>query len=70
MAQRHGARVNMPFDGHKAVYVAQTIKSGTERNAPYVIERREDGRNKERFVDYDDDAALVKAIRDALNGEL
>ena len=37
---------------------------------PYVIERRDGGRNEERFVDYDEDAALLKAVRDALNGEL
>ncbi len=49
--------------------MTQTIKSGPAQNAPYVIERRDDGGNKERFVNWDDDAALVQAIRDALNGE-
>ncbi|MXY60411.1 MAG: hypothetical protein F4Y96_08315 [Chloroflexi bacterium] len=70
MTQRHGARVSLLFDGQKVIYVAQTVKSGPAQNAPYVIELREDGRNRERFVNWDDDAALVQAIRDALNGEL
>ena len=56
MTQRHGARINLPFDGHGVAYAAQTIESGLARNAPYVTDRREDGRNRERFVDYDDNA--------------
>ena len=70
MTQRHGARVNLLVGPPRVIYVAQTIKSGTEQNAPYVIERRDDGRGKERFVNWDDDAALLQAVRDALNGKL
>ena len=68
MAQRHGARLN--WLDNAVIYVAQTIKGGTAQNAPYRVERREDGKNKETFVNYDDDAGLLKAIRDALNGQL
>lgn len=70
MTQPHGARVNMLFGTPRVIYVAQTLKSGTERNAPYVIEPRDDGRNNERLVNWDDDADLLQAIRDAMNGEL
>ena len=70
MTQPHGARVNVLSNTPRVIYVAQTIKSGTERNAPYVIERRDDGKNRERFVNGGDDAALLQAIRDALNGDL
>ena len=70
MTRPHGARINLLFGTPRVIYVAQTIKSGTERTAPYVIERCDDGRNKERFVNWEDDAALLQAIRDALNGEL
>ncbi len=69
MTQPRGARINLLVDGQRVIYVAQTIKTGPAQNAPYVIERRDDGGNKERFVNWDDDAALVQAIRDALNGE-
>ncbi len=34
------------------------------------MRRGEDGRSKERFVGWDDDAGLVQAVRDALNGML
>jgi len=37
MTQPHGARVNVLFDTPRVIYVAQTIKSGTEQNAPYVM---------------------------------
>ena len=70
MAQRHGARLNLLGDKDKVIYVAQTIKSGTAKNAPYHIERRDGGKNKETFVNYDDDTGLLKAIRDALSGRL
>ena len=70
MTQPHGALVNVLHGTPRVIYVAQTIQSGTEQNASYVIERRDDGRNRERFVNWDDDAALLQAIRDALNGEL
>ena len=65
---RRGARLNWLADD--TIYVAQTVKSGTAQNAPYRIERREDGRAKETFVNHDDDAGLLKAIRDALDGRL
>ena len=68
MTQRRGARLN--WLGSDDIYVTQTIKNGTAQNAPYRIERHEDGENKENFVKYDDDAGLSKAIRDALNGQL
>lgn len=68
MTQRRGARLNWLGDDH--IYVAQTIKSGSAQNAPYVIERSENGKQKETMVSYEDDAALLKAIRDALNGRL
>ena len=73
MTERHGARLNLlgdPSDRNKVVYVAQTIKGGTQHNAPYHIQRRENGKAIETFIDYEDDAALLKAIRDALNGSL
>ena len=73
MTKRYGARLNLlsdPGDKTRVVYVAQTIKSGTARNAPYRIEHREDGTPREVFVPYEDDAALLKAVRDALDGSL
>lgn len=70
MTQRHGVRVNLLVGEPKVIYVAQTVKSGPARTASYVIERGQDGKSKERFVDWDDDAGLVKAVRDALNGLL
>ena len=73
MTKRYGARLNLlvdPGDKNRVVYVAQTIKSGSARNAPYKIEHREDGTAKETFVPYENDAALLKAIRDALDGSL
>ena len=39
MSQRYRARVNLPLDGRKVVHVAQTVKSGPARKAPYVVER-------------------------------
>ena len=68
MIQRRGARLN--WLGDEVIYVAQTVKSGTAQNAPYVIERNESGKQKETFVNSKDDAALLNAIRDALNGRL
>ncbi len=68
MTQRHGVRLN--WLGDDVIYVAQTVKSGSAQNAPYRIERRADGKSKETMVNYNDDAKLLKAIRDALNGEL
>ena len=68
MTQRRGVRISPLSEG--MIWIGQTIKSGTAQNAPYIIERREDGKNIERFVKYDDDAELLKAIRDALNGQL
>ena len=68
MTQRHGVRLN--WVGDDTIYVAQTIKSGTAQNAPYRIERRSDGRSKEAFVKYNDDEGLLKAIKNALNGEM
>ena len=68
MTPRHGVRIN--WLGDDRVYIAQTIKSGPKHGDEYHIERRENGKSKEAFVRYDDDAKLLKAIRDALNGEL
>ena len=68
MAQRRGVRIN--WVGDDTIYIAQTIKSGPKRMDPYHIESRGKGKSKETFVRYDDDAKLLKAIRDALNGEL
>ena len=73
MSIRYGARLNLLADSgdkNKVVYVAQTIKSGSARNAPYKIEHREDGTAKETFVAYEDDVALLQAIRGALSGSL
>ena len=68
MTQRHGVRIN--WLGDDDIIVAQTVKSGTARNAPYRIEPRSDGGSKEAIVKYNDDEGLLKAIRNALNGEL
>ena len=65
---RRGARLN--WLGDDTIYVAQTVKSGTAQSAPYHIERRAHGRAKETFVNHDDDAGSLKAIRDALDGRL
>ena len=73
MTKRYGARLNLLADSgdkNKVVYVAQTIKGGTYRGAPYKIDHREDGKAKETFVPYEDDAALLQAIRGALSGSL
>ena len=73
MTKRYGARLNLLADSgdkNKVVYVAQTIKGRTYRGAPYKIDHREDGKAKETFVPYEDDAALLQAIRGALSGSL
>ena len=68
LTPRREARFN--WLGDDMIYVAQTVKRGTAQNAPYRIERREDGRAKETFVNHDDDVGLLKAVRDTLNGRL
>lgn len=68
MAQRHGVRLN--WLGDDDIIVAQTVKSGTAQNAPYRIDPRGDGGSREAIVKYNDDEGLLKAIRNALNGEL
>ena len=48
------------------VLIKQTVRSGRE----FVIDEDENGRHQERHVNYGDAAALVQAIRDALQGQL
>lgn len=62
----YGARI---YKREDSIQIIQTIKKGSEQNAPYVVEKSS-GRNKETFVRQDDDVALAKAVRSALAGEL
>ena len=48
------------------VLIKQTVRRGRE----FVIDEDENGRHRERYVDCGDAAALVQAIRDALQGQL
>ena len=60
-----GARVYPPYnDG--TILVKQTVRKDRE----FVIDKDEKGRHRERHVDLRDDAALLQAIRDALQGRL
>ena len=62
---RWGVRVYPPYsDG--SVLVKQTIRSGRE----FIIDEDETGRHRERHVNLSDDAAMIQAIRDALQGQL
>ena len=67
MERKHGARVRLMDEN--TVLVHQEIKSGPDPQDRFVIERHENGKNKERFVRYHDDAQLLQAVRDALNGQ-
>ena len=60
---KFGARVFQVSD--LILLVKQTVKSGSEQNAPYVIDEQ-----KERHVDFNNDAEIAKAVRDAVRGEL
>lgn len=64
LTPRRGARLN--WLGDDMIYVAQTVKRGTAQNAPYRIERREDGRAKETFVNHDDEMPLMDGYEAAL----
>lgn len=68
MEQKHGARLRLMDEN--TILVHQEIKGGPNPQDRFVIERRKDGKNKERFVPYHDDAKLLKAVRDALKGQL
>ena len=60
-----GVRVYPPYnDG--TVLIKQTVRRGRE----FVIDDDGNGRHRERHVNCGDDAALVQAIRDALQGQL
>ena len=60
-----GVRVYPPYsDG--TVLIKQTVRRGRE----FVIDEDGNGRHRERYVNCGDDAALVQAIRDALQGQL
>lgn len=60
---KHGARVYLLPNG--TGLVKQTVKSGPNQNADYVIDKQ-----RERHVDLSDDAEVANAIRDALAGKL
>ena len=64
----HGVRLN--WLGDETVLVSQTIKRGPAQNAPFVVEKRSSGIYKEVFVNYADDAELLRTIKLALNGQL
>ena len=69
MTQRRGVRISQFKDG--TLWIGQTIQRGIAQNSPYVIERGKDGKNIERFVSpAEGDTGLLKAVRDALNGQL
>ena len=69
MTKRRGVRISQFENG--TLWIGQTIQRGTAQNSPYVIERGKDRKNIERFVSpAEGDAGLLKAVRDALNGEL
>jgi hypothetical protein len=64
--QQFGARIRSMSDG--TILVQQTVKSGPSRNDRFVIDQS--AGKREKFVDADDDEALVQAVRDALAGRL
>ncbi len=65
--QRFGARISRMNDG--TILVQQTIKSGPNQNDRYVIDDN-DGK-RERFVSAtEDDAAVGRAVCDAVAGQL
>ena len=65
-----GARVSRP-GSEGTILVEQTSREhpGTGNN-PYTIDQNEEGRNISRFVDFDNDAGIAQAIRDAVQGIL
>ncbi len=59
----HGARVYKIDEN--TILIKQTVKRGSEQNAPYVIDE-----HKEAHVDITDDVAISDAIRNAICGQL
>ena len=55
---------------YKAVLDAARIKQTLRENPAFVVVQDEHGRYSERHMDIENDAALVQAIRDTLNGRL
>lgn len=60
---KYGVRVFKVSDD--TLLIKQTIKKGSDQNAPYVI----DGQ-KERHVKINDDSGIADAIRDGVLGKL
>jgi hypothetical protein len=60
---KYGARVYQVSES--VLLIKQTVKRGTGQNGPYAI----DG-HKEAHANLDDDAAIVKAVRSAIKGNL
>jgi hypothetical protein len=61
--EKYGARVYKLKGG--VALVKQTVKKGKKQNNNYVIDN-----HRERHVDPGDDAALGRAVREALEGSL
>jgi hypothetical protein len=63
-AAKFGARVYFHNDG--VIQVCQTVL----RNGRYVIDTKDDGKLKEKWVNPGEDATLTAAVRSAGKGEL
>ena len=64
--RRYGARVNW-LEKNKTLVVLQTIKSGPQPNAEYVID---DSDKWIPNIRVDDDRAIANAVRQALRGQI
>lgn len=60
---KYGARLYKMDEG--TLLVKQTVKSGGGHTDPYVVDE-----DREEYVDLNDDRAIARAVRRALNGEL
>lgn len=68
MPNKYGVRIPAILHPRNVILIKQTVLRPGKPH--YVIDHKEDGAERDKFVDMDDTVGIADAVRRALRGEL